>query len=338
MRSLSSATDPSIKAPKSSSGTASSETCILVNPKSFRIHAGAKLQQICSTAKAAGVSLHVVHHPEEISAALTSHRQDPPRRLIIIGGDGTVQAALAELVETPPARLPFILVLGGGRTNFTARDLGTHATPNYWLQRALNSPEDFRTEHRMILSLQQQSTRKRLHGFFIAGALVDHVIRDCHDYRTRHQGWLRTGHPSSAWRVIQLAVTGLFGRSNFLPPHMRIDAGRLGSLDQTVRILIMSSLEHQRGLINPYDSRGSGSLRLTAVTQSAEGFWRRLPFLLRGRLGSRQTPDAGYLSGRTERVVIQGLQSVCIDGQECEFLPHEDVLVKAGPTFSFMVP
>ncbi|MFP4207536.1 MAG: diacylglycerol/lipid kinase family protein [Wenzhouxiangella sp.] len=314
------------------------ETCILVNPRSFRISDGARLDQVCRTAGRADTPVHIVHEPDEIAAALQAHRDEPPRRLVVIGGDGTVQAALSALSNQFADPLPPVLVLGGGRTNFTARDLGTHRSLVGLLQRVLRNPQGLNTEQRRMLILEQPASRCRVQGFFIAGALVDHVIRDCHRYRARHRGWLRTGHPSSAWRVAQLAALAALGRSDFEPPVMRIDAGRLGVVEQPVRILIFSSLSHQRGWLDPYAARGSGAVRLTAIARSAPGFWRRLPGLLRGRLGPDQQAGNGYLSGRTDQVVVHGLPGVCVDGQEYPLRPDCEVLIRPGPTFRFLVP
>lgn len=312
--------------------------CILVNPRSFRISGGARLDRVCQTARAAGTPVHIVHDPDEIESALATLGADPPQRLVIIGGDGTVQAAVSALIDSPARPTPPLLVLGGGRTNFTARDLGTHRSLVGLLGHALHKPEALNCTQRRILTIAQPARNLTLHGFFVAGALVDHVIRDCHRYRTRHRGWLRTGHPSSAWRVLQLAVLGALGRSRFRPRPMRIDAGPLGSLEQPMRILIASSLAHGRGWIDPYASRGSGAVRLTAIGAQARRLSSTLPGLLRGHLPDALQPDAGYLSGRTEQVVLQGLDAVCVDGQEYDLDPSLDVVLRAGPEFRFLTP
>jgi hypothetical protein len=206
------------------------------------------------------------------------------------------------------------------------------------MEQALHRPQALGTARRRILSLEQPATGRTLHGFFVAGALVDHVIRDCHSYRSRHRGWLRTGHPSSAWRVLQLGMLGAMGRSRFRPQAMTIDAGALGVLEQPVRLLIATSLEHQRGWIDPYADRGSGQLRLTAIGARAARFWPTLPGLLRGRLATGLRPETGYLSGRTERASVRGLDAVCVDGQEYDLDPSLELILQPGPEFSFLTP
>ncbi|MFW5816695.1 MAG: diacylglycerol/lipid kinase family protein, partial [Wenzhouxiangella sp.] len=207
-------------APTVAAGTRATDpaaACILVNPRSFRISGGNRLNRVCRAARTAGTPVHVVHDPDEIRSALAGWGTAPPQRLVVIGGDGTVQAAASALIDTPPPSIPPLLVLGGGRTNFTARDLGTHRCLASLLEQVLHRPDELNLTRRRILTLEQPAAGCALHGFFVAGALVDHVIRDCHRYRSRHRGWLRTGAPSSAWRVAQLGLLGALGRSRFRP-------------------------------------------------------------------------------------------------------------------------
>jgi len=313
-----------------------SDTTILVNPRSFRVRDRKRMEQIQAIARDSDATAHIVHGPSDIAEALSLHPARGLKRLVIIGGDGTVQAAISTLLENSGTSLPKLLALGGGRTNFTARDLGTHDQPIVRLKTALQSPERFRTEPRAILRLEQPSTGKKLYGLFVAGALVDHVIRDCHQYRAQHRGWLRTGHPSSLWRVLQLAGTGRLGRDAYAAPPMQLNAGCLGQMEQPIRLMVLSTLQHERGLINPYADRGLGDIRITAISNNAKRFWRSLPSLLLGRGRASQSVDGGYLSGRCESLTIRGLQSVCIDGQEWDFCAEDDVIISADDKIDFL--
>lgn len=338
MSSLATESAPTPTAAAGNGTTDPAAACILVNPRSFRVSGGDHLNQVCRAARAAGTPVHVVHDPDEIRTALAGWGTAAPQRLVVIGGDGTVQAAASGLIDTPPPSIPPLLILGGGRTNFTARDLGTHRGLASLLEQALHRPNELNLARRRILTLEQPATGRTLHGFFVAGALVDHVIRDCHGYRRRHRGWLRTGAPSSAWRVAQLGLLGALGRSRFRPRPLRIDADGLGSLDQPVRILIFTSLDHARGWLDPYAARGAGAVRITAIATRARRFWPTLPGLLRGRLNPALQPEAGYLSGRSERVVVRGLDAVCVDGQEYDLDPSQELIVRPGPEFHFLAP
>lgn len=315
-----------------------SATRILVNPRSFRVNGKGQLDSIQRRAAATGVPVHVVEEPEDIAGVLSENASREAQTLVVIGGDGTLQALASALADVSGTSAPKVLALGGGRTNFTARDLGTDRRLDQLLERALTRPQGWRVALRPVLALEHPHLTAPLYGFFVAAALVDHLIRDCHRYRTRHRGWLRTGHPSSAWRVAQLALLGMVGRHHFEPPQARVEAGSLGSLQGSLRLLIATSLEHAEGWLDPYAKRGQGTLRVTAVSASAHRFWGRLPSLLRGSFRDGWQPGNGYLSGRTDQLRLRGLNTFCIDGQEFELDPTEEIIVRAGPDIHFLVP
>ena len=320
------------------SSQATSGTAVLVNPRSFRLGQRSCLADIERGAERHAVPVNVVEGPADIADVLKSPGAETLKRLIVVGGDGTVQALVSLLATRPAPSRPGLLILGGGRTNFTARDLNTHARLDALLALALRGGHHWHEVSRPLLSLQQDGMESPLYGFFVAAALVDHVIRDCHDYRTRHRDWLRTGHLSSILRVAQLGFLGLLGRSDFDPPLMTIDAEGLGQLESPMRILIASSLEHADGWLDPYAARGDGAVRVTAVSTAARGFWRNLPSLLRGRFDPGMQPSTGYLSGRTSSVRLRGLSSVCIDGQEFSLDPTRETTLQAGAEIKFLTP
>lgn len=310
---------------------------ILVNPHSFRMTSRNRLQRIDQLAHTHGLPLYAVHGPDEIAAALADGAPGPDDRLIIIGGDGTLQAAISRLAGRAQNGLaPTLCMLGGGRTNFTARDLGSHNRLLQSLEHLL-AQASWKSTQRRVLRINS-SKHGALYGFFIAGALVDAIIRDCHNYRARSRGWLRTGHAATPWRLAQLAALGLTGRTGFVLPDLQISADRLGVMSGRTRILLVSSLQHDSGSLDPYADRGKGEVRLTAIHGQASAFWRRLPALLSGRFRPEQTTATGYLSGRTGRLQITGLPSICLDGQEYALDATQTLDIQPGPAFRFLQP
>jgi diacylglycerol kinase (ATP) len=311
---------------------------ILVNPGSFRMSLHGRLERVTALAREYDVPLVRVSGPAEIRPAIESALHQHSSLLVIIGGDGTLQAAVTALTEHDSTRkLPNILMLAGGRTNYTARDLGSQDQLIETLRHALDQPDRLHTTTRNSLSVSQ-GDQPASHGFFVAGALVDHVIRDCHAYREGGTGLLRQGHMSSAWRVLQLGLLALIGRHSFEAPQLTIDAGPLGSLSGPMRLILLTSLHHRSELVDPYATRGDGPIRLTAVANNASGFWRRFYRLLRGRYHASMSPEQGYLSGCTDEVRIRGLAQLCLDGQELNLDPLEELIVRAGPAFRFLHP
>jgi diacylglycerol kinase (ATP) len=313
-----------------------SRRLILLNPRSFRMSLRGRLARIEAVTRRQNVPVRQVSGPEEIRSILQEALREGLDLLVIIGGDGTLQAAVSILAEIGDGRnCPEILVLGGGRTNYTARDIGTHSDLLNTLETALLDPGQLKHSCRHTLVVEQHG-HEPVHGFFVAAGLVDFVIRDCHKYRKGGTSPLRQGHISSAWRVMQLAVLGLFRRVPYKPPRLGIEADSLGKLDGPINLLLMTSLHHRTEFVDPYAARGSGEVRLTAVNCGAAAFWRRLLRLVRGRYHRAMNPASGYLSGRTNRIRIRGLRQICLDGQELDFDPDHPLTVRTGPAFHFL--
>ncbi len=316
---------------------ATGPACVLLNPRSFRMSRGAVAGQLRAAATRCGAELVEADGPGGFSTALDDFLGRQPRLLAVLGGDGTLQAVVSHLArrgEQLPR--PPLLVLGGGRTNLTAADLGgVGGTLAQRLERALLSPEAaFETVARRTLRVRQDDHLDE-HGFFMAGALVDGVIRQCHRRQESGPGLFRAGPLGTAGRLVQLAARGLVGRLNMPAPRCTLESRALGGLQGPLRLLLATTLDHA-GWFNPYAPRGAGPVRLTAVLEGAPGFWRNLPGLLRGRFGDRLNSDSGYLSGRAESIDITGLPSITLDGQEYDIDPTRPLWLEAGPTIQFL--
>jgi len=312
--------------------------CLLLNPRSFRLSLPGLAEQVQELAWRHGARLIAVDTPASIAAALHDFIARSPRWVGVLGGDGTVQETVTLLGDVAPDRRPALLILGGGRTNLIAADIGQRGALLQRLQRALQAPVGVlptTTRHSILVS---QGADLHELGFFLAGAGVDDIIRDCHRYRERGGGALRQGHLSTAWRVLQLAWLKLRGRLQFPTHTLAIDAGPLGQLQGAMRVLLVSSLEHRSGVLEPYAARGAGAVRVTAIATQARRFWLRAPGIIAGWFPAATTPLDGYLSGRSERVTIRGLENFTLDGQE--FCCDRALLleISAGPAFELLCP
>lgn len=312
-------------------------TRLIINPLSFRMSLRDRHQRMVVLARTHGIDTLCVETETELEMAIRGLTEDPPERLIVCAGDGTVQAVVTALATLSDQDRPELLVLGGGRTNYTARDVATHRRPEQLLAWAAKAGHDVphSTRHSLIIRQDGQADR---HGFFVAGARINDIIRDCHRYRSRGSGWLRRGHVSSAWRVSQLGLKAIFGQQNFPDHHFSINAGLPGQLTGSVRLLLLTTLEHPGAAVNPYAERNQGKIRISAVSTSAQRFWQRLPRMLRGRYHAAMTPEQGYLSGRSTGIEINGLSEICLDGQEHDYCPKTKISFLPGPAFKFIHP
>jgi hypothetical protein len=258
---------------------------------------------------------------------------------MVLAGDGTVCAIVDQLSSLAPgAWIPDLLVLPGGRTNLTAADLGSGGQALAMLKRALSRSReqcwDAAVEERCALRIEQAPAPPR-HGFFLAGALIDGVIRQCHRHRADHN---HHGELSTVAYVLQLGLRALFGRSGLACPPLHVDAGECGTQQGAARLLLATTLLHRTGLFDPYAPRGQGDVRVTSVTAGAPRFWRSLPRLLTGRFSKSMTAEAGFLSGRCKRLQISGLSGYMLDGETFDVDPTRPVIITAGPRLRFLRP
>ena len=318
--------------------TASTPPCLIVNPRSFSASRGLAVQAT-ALARAHGAEVVSVDDPDATRAAVATILARRQRQIMLLAGDGTVSAIVDQLSNLPAgAWTPDLMVLPGGRTNLTAADLvpGGRALPT--LKRALLRAHEQRwdaaVEERCALRIEQSPAPPR-HGFFFAAALIDSVIRQCHQHRADLK---LHGDLSTIGYLLRLGARSLAGRSGMSCPRLQVDAGACGTQNGPVRLLLASTLLHRTGLFDPYAPRGQGDVRLTAVSEDAPRFWRSLPRLLTGRYAPAMNADNGYLSGRCERVQIGDLTGYMLDGEGFDADPTRPVTISAGLRLRFIRP
>jgi hypothetical protein len=316
--------------------------CVLINPRSYSVANGRLAARASALAKQHGAEVIEARDPAQIAAGLDDALARGARRVFVLAGDGTVQA-IADYLARRPAGFPVpqLLLLAGGRTNLTAADFGGRGPVLNRLESALiratgNPVGGFPVQQRHTLIVEQSPAPPR-HGFFVAAALVDTLIRHCHREREAG-GKLRSGGLGTAWSLMKAAVPAIRGRGPFACPDLDVDSPGHGRLRGPTRLLIATTLVHDRQWFNPYVDRGEGRLRVTAVTAGARGFWRSLPRLITGRLSQAMDIDRGYLSGRCEQVVVQGLDAYTLDGQSFRADPLRALAVRTGPAIDFLMP
>ncbi len=313
----------------------------MVNPLSFRAARGLAGRAI-ALAAASGAEVVRVRDADDVAAALEAILARRQRRVLVLAGDGTVQAVVDRLARLPPGHwLPDLLILPGGRSNLTAADLVGRGDPLATLAQALAWAGDERWDTAIVerapLRVAQEPAPPRF-GFFLGGGAVNEVVRRAQDERRAGGGFLHTGPLGTLWILTRLAALGLVGRAGLGTPSLQVDAGARGSVAGPVRLLLATTLLHRTGLFDPYARRGAGELRLTVVTRDARRFWRALPRLLTGRYSKTMNLDTGYLSGNCERVQVTGLAGYVLDGERFDTDPARPVVITSGARLRFFVP
>ena len=309
----------------------------LINPGSFRMSLRDRAARSEARIREAGGCAYRVTGLDDIEQALADALGRGIERIVLAGGDGTLQGAVSYLARHVPVdALPELVVLSAGRTNYVAGDLGTSDHFLDTLDRLLERRASPDRLERRTLALSHPSIGVQ-HGFFLAGAMLDQAIRTIHAEWIDQPGW-RRGRMASTLGATRLLPALLTDRPPFVAHRIGVDAGELGRLDAPMRFLLMTTLGLDDQHARPYAQRGTGPLRLTAIAAAAERWRRRMPAVLRGRFHAAMHPGTGYLSGHACAVTLSGLDGVTLDGQEFELDPGEPLRVEAGPRFGFLRP
>ncbi|MDT8448594.1 MAG: diacylglycerol kinase family protein [Wenzhouxiangellaceae bacterium] len=330
--------EPAPATPSQSSGRTGG-LAALINPLSFRMSLRDRAERSAASIRAHGGEVFEVNGLDSIQQALHEALQRPIGRLVLAGGDGTLQATATWLARhRDQYPLPELIVLAAGRTNYVAADLGTRKNFLATLERILETGVDgLHPVDRATLALKHPSIGTE-HGFFMAGAIVDQVIRDVHRWQEEHPGWRRRHHAASAFGVARIALRRLFGVHRFESPRLEIEAAGLGRIGGPCRFLLATTLLLGRSLVDPYARRGEGALRLTAVRRDARALYRHLPRLVSGRFSAAMNPKVGYLSGNCSRIRIHGIGAITLDGQEFDLDVRTPLTIETGQVFRFLRP
>lgn len=312
----------------------------LINPLSFRMSLHDRASGTAELIARHGGRVFHVGDLAQIEAALEQMVENPVHRLVIAGGDGTLQAVVSWFARhtRDNKAMPQLVLLCAGRTNYVAEDIGTQSHLMKTLETILSKgSRQLHPIDRPTLRLAHPSIGEQ-HGFFMAGAMLDEVIRYVHRWQAEHDNWLRRRHAASTAGVLSIGLRWALRRHRFELPRLRIEADGLGRLDDHCRFLMLSSLNHDSSLVDPYARRGLGPLRITAIRVGAKRLPLHLHQVARGRFSAEMNEDNGYISGRCNNIVINNISSITLDGQEFDLDCDHPLVISPGPVFRFLRP
>ncbi|MDD3652418.1 diacylglycerol kinase family protein [Immundisolibacter sp.] len=308
---------------------------VLSNPAS-RYNARGGLAALGGLLDAASMPHRLARTPSEIERALEALAAAGVRRLVINGGDGTVQAALTVLaLRSPFAQPPAILVLAGGTTNQTAYDLGSHGQPAALLRALLTGR--LTTTHRRVLAVRETDGVTRC-GFFLTAGGLPQAVRECRAFRAQRRLALLRGAGGTALWVAGRLARLLGGRLPFAPQPIRLQVDD-GPAAERAALLLLATTHRRLALgLTPWWGKGDGPLHVTTLSLPARRLALALPGLLRGRPPAFATPAAGYASQRASSLHLAATGGYALDGEDY-FPPAGSTLaVSAGPEFEFLRP
>jgi hypothetical protein len=312
--------------------------CLVVNPKSFGASRRGLAERAAALVRAQGGEVFQATDATGIAATVEWLLQRRQRTIIILAGDGTVQAIADRLASASTSLQPQLLVLGGGRSNVTAGEFGGRGDVSRTLETALRQCREGTTpgvEVRHVLRIEQPQGPAR-HGFLLLAGLPDYAIRACHRHR-RSSGRLRGSDAATAWSLVKVALPAMLGMREPPLDDLRVEVPGHEPRAKAVRWLLATTLQRPHGIVDPFAQQGEGALRFTAIAASGPAFWARLPWVVTGRF-TPAMQAGGYLSGRCESLQVHGLSSYTLDGEEFSADPARPVTIRRGAPLTFLTP
>ncbi len=319
-------------------GTGTAKVGLLLNPLSGRIrkHIDAIRRML---ARIPGAVCREVTSASEIGASVDAFLQADIDLLVIIGGDGTVQAVLTHLFTTRPAKWPVLTIVPGGTTNMTALDLGIHDKPEVIL-RQLSDCLSQQTApvllQRPVLCIEQPGATK-IYGMFFGVGLIAHAVIFS---RSKVKRLGITGEIYSGIIMLGYLAGVILGRRHgpWAPIRMSIIEASGEVRNGTYLFLFASALDRLLFSMRPYWGREQEPLHVTFVEQQRNHPWRALWLLLSGHSDAIKEQD-GYHSHNTSALELLMDDDYIIDGEFHRATSQDGPLrISAAGPVTFLVP
>ena len=221
--------------------------------------------------------------------------------LAIVGGDGTVQKTISQLLrQMTPEELPPVAVLPYGTTNMTSLDLNTSRTRRGVLKK-LNeciNTKSVPTQDRAMVRIEAADDIH--HGFFFGMGVIATLVEDWNDKRAE-------AAISNQLRSVWAFLNGL--RSTTSSTDIELDHESMsvyGLLATTMNRLLFGA----RPFWGP---RAANQLKVTWVASGTPGLLRHAPALLRGSAALEKQP--GFESTCRESFSLRLQGPYVLDGE-----------------------
>ncbi|MGK2913422.1 MAG: diacylglycerol/lipid kinase family protein [Porticoccaceae bacterium] len=289
---------------------------ILLNPNSGRVRRRlAVLRRLA--ADVPGADLHETRRPEDVASALRSMPAATTELLVVVGGDGTLQAVLTALLREASAQPPPLLVIPAGTTNMSAVDLGARRRPQAALRalarwRRGNGAEPTLTQRAVLRVDGIKGIDTEYAMFFGTGAIHSGVRY----FQQRVRGAGVRGGLGPVLTFGRMLVALLRNRPHPLLPtsqvHIEGDAARwqgdwLLVLASTLDRLLLGS--------RPYWGAAPAPIHFTAVAHRPRRLWRTFAAIVRGRGAATAREPDGYVSRNLQTLSLTGIDDFVLDGE-----------------------
>ena len=299
-------------------------------------HAGlsrASLTALKQTLEAAPEVVHVMTRSSaDVPEALAYLARQDVTLLAVDGGDGTLQRVLTEvLAGSIFESLPAIAPLPGGRTNMSAADIGSTASPAAGLVvllRALRTNTlERRAVRRPVLRVDSGPGTSPQYGMFFGAGVIQRALAFKHQLypKRRLQGLFGAGLflGGAILRVASGSPTGIFAPDNIgLAFHHKVMETPTDQFEiKPFQLVMATTLERLFLRLRPFWGNEREPLRFTAIAANAArspiAVWK----VLRGLPPPPFALDSGYCSHNVGCLTLQMDCGFTIDGELFEPQP-----------------
>lgn len=289
---------------------------ILINPLSGRVRH--KLVPLCRLAyRLPRARVAQARNPVEIETAIASWALMENDLLVVVGGDGTLQAALSSLLRTLGTQVPRVLIVPAGTTNMSANALGLRGSPvkvmkalTRWLINDCHAGGERPTA---VLQVSDSHSQQAQCGLFFGAGSIVAGVRYFHE-QVRPTGLKGLAGPLTAFVRMLLALFSR--RSRHLLPTVNAQIRVNGTAREAPWLLVLATTLDRLLLgSTPFWGTEQHPMRLTAIAQPPARLCRALPAVLRGRPSDAMRQDPGYLSHNAQNAGIEHLREYLLDGE-----------------------
>ena len=262
----------------------------------------------------------VVDRAEDVGDALQYLARETIDLLVVNAGDGTVHAALTELLVSQPFEsLPLLVVLPGGTNNTIAKDISGSRRRRVLLERLLTYVRENTVPERVVtrnvIRLDYDGARNPLHGMFFGAAGISRGIE------WRRQLQIPRWYPETLVLVYMFArflggriITGHADGGIFRGDEITVELdGQQHRLHPSMALMV-TTMERVALGCRPYWGSLDRPLKFTSIAAKAPRLGRYiLPLLYGGR--ERNLPPDDYFSGSFDKISLRLRHPFVLDGE-----------------------
>ena len=275
----------------------------------------------------------------DLPAILADFADRATELLVLSGGDGTVQAALTELIEARPfEQPPALAIVPRGMTNMTANDVGIHGKRGlrrlFDLQRAGRMEDHL--HRRRLLRVENIGNHGPQIGMFFGGAGIYRAIETCRRsiHSLRFESEFANGL-TLAMLLVRWFLTG--GRDDRV---LRADRAKVTLDDEAIEerdylLFLATTLDRLVLRSRPYWNTGGRPIRYTSIAHPPKRLLCSARRVLYGG-EDRRLPSDCYMSRGAETVELKLSSPFTLDGQLFEPDPVRPLVLTAQHSADFV--